>query len=336
VRFSGAEAARFQRATASGVGAAFTLGLLAGIGSVLAGVALGGPVGASLIALGVAFPGLTTQDSWRLVFFAEGRPQAAALNDAAWAIVQLTAVSALLLAGVNEVGPLVLSWGLAAAVAALLGVRQSHVRPRPRETARWLRKHRDLTGYLLAEFVTLQGGHQTAMLLIASLGSLDAIGALRGAQVILGPTTILAVGMYSFALPEFSRRRADLTAAGWIRGGAALSGFVTLLGLAWGCFFLLLPDVAGEALLGESWEGTKAVLLASVVGQAGAAIVVGPATMLYAMDRAKVTLRIHAVLAPLILTRCGRRSAGGSLRRGMRVRHSVLVDGASVVGATLA
>jgi O-antigen/teichoic acid export membrane protein len=304
VRFTTVSAEEFKQAAAAGVGTAFTLGIVCGAGCLVAGAVVGGAAGQALVALGVVLPGLLSQDAWRLVFFAEGRPRAAAANDAVWAVTQLGAVGALILADWESIGPLVLVWGLSAAAAALMGLRQSGVRPRPGAAGGWLRRHRGLTGYLLAEFVTLQGGQQAALLIIASVGSLEAIGALRGAQVLLGPTTILAVGMYTFALPEFSRRRSSLSFRGWMRGGLGLSLLVTVSGVVWGALFLVLPDAFGEALLGDSWPNTKAILVASIVGQAGAAIVIGPSTMLYAMDRARVTIRIHAVLAALILG-CG-------------------------------
>ena len=86
-----------------------------------------------------------------------------------------------------------------------------------------------------------------------------------------------------------------------MKGGLALSGLVTLTVLVWGAFLFLLPDTVGEELLGDSWTGTRAVLLASVIGAAGSALAVGPGTLLLAMDRAKVTIRVHAVLAVLVL-----------------------------------
>ena len=87
-------------------------------------------------------------------------------------------------------------------------------------SARWLREHRSLTGYLLAEFGTLQGCQQAALLLVSAIASLEAIGALRGGQVLLGPVTILQVAAISFAVPELSRRRDQLTDAELDAGGA--------------------------------------------------------------------------------------------------------------------
>lgn len=84
-------------------------------------------------------------------------------------------------------------------------------------------------------------------------------------------------------------------------GALILSLFVTGIVVLWGAIFLLAPDTVGRELLGETWPTTRAILVASIVQQAGAAISIGPATMLYAMDRAKVTLSIHLVLAPMLL-----------------------------------
>lgn len=301
VRFGGAEPDEFDRATGAAVGSALVFGLIGGVGCVVAGLLLDGAAGTALLALGVLLPGLLVQDAWRLVFFAEARPAAAALNDAAWAVMQLTAIGALILAQMSTIGPLLFAWGGAAAAAAVLGYRQAGVRPRPGQTWRWLRKHHDLTRYLLAEFVTVTGAQQVALLLIASIGSLSVIGALRGAQVLLGPTTILAVGMYTFALPELSRRRDTLTRQSWLRAAGALSAFVAVAGTAWGVVFLLLPDSVGVQLLGDTWSATQTVLVATIVGQAGAALGIGPSTALYAMDRANRTFRVHSSFTVLML-----------------------------------
>ncbi|SDS59258.1 Membrane protein involved in the export of O-antigen and teichoic acid [Nocardioides scoriae] len=300
VRFAGKDDRLFRPAGAASVGTALVVGAVGGVGCLVAGSLLDGAAGTALLALGVVLPGLLVQDAWRFVFFAEARPQAAVVNDALWAVLQIGAVLALVAADLGTVGPLLLAWGGAACAAALLGLRQAGVRPAPRSAVTWLRRHWDLSRYLLLEYVTLQGGMQLALLCIASIGTLSAVGALRGVQVLLGPTTILAVGIQSFALPELSRRRRDLSARRWVLAAVALSGLVTGMGVLWGALFLLVPDAWGRELLGDTWATTSQILVASIVQQAGAAIALGPAVALYAMDRARVTLSIHAVLAPLM------------------------------------
>jgi O-antigen/teichoic acid export membrane protein len=299
IRSAGAEPGEFRSASAAALGTALSLGVLAGAGCLLAGAWFGGPAGSALVALAVVLPGLLVQDAWRQVFFAERRPAAAALNDTAWAVVQVVAVGALLLADVDAVGPLVLAWGGAAVAAAVLGIRQARNRPRPSATKGWLREHRDLTGVLLTEFGTQQGSMQGALLVIAAIGSLTAIGALRGVQVLLGVTNILLMAAVAFALPELSRRRDRLNARQWYGAAIGLSAVVAGLGFLWGLAFLLAPDALGYALLGDSWDGVSEILFASVLGNALLALGIGPATMLRAMDRARMTLVLNAVQCPL-------------------------------------
>jgi O-antigen/teichoic acid export membrane protein len=312
VRFAGAAPGDLRRASAAGAGTALALGYAGGLACVIAGLCLDGALRASLVTLGVVLPGLLVQDLWRLAFFAEQRPRAAAANDAVWAVLQVGAVLWLTTLGVHAVGPLILAWGVSACGAALLGTYQARVLPRPRQARRWLRDHRGLSRYLALEYLTVQGGHQAAMLVIAAVGALSTVGALRGAQTLLGPATVLMVGMYSFALPELSRRRSTLTPSGWMRAAYALSAFVTVLGAVWGALFLVLPDRFGAALLGDSWTGTDEVLLAAVVMQVGSTLSIGFSTALHAMDRARVTLKVQSVLSALLLLG----GAGGVLLAG--------------------
>jgi O-antigen/teichoic acid export membrane protein len=301
VRFTDTSKQKFRGASAAAVGSALAIGLAAGLLCVGVGTAIGGGTGTAMIALGVVMPALLVQDAWRFVFFAAGRPAAAALNDAVWAVVQIAAVALLLLTDGATVASLVLAWGGAAAAAALLGVRQARLWPRPRESTRWLRDHRSLTGYLLAEFGVQQGAQQGALLIISAVASLEAIGALRGAQVLLGPVTILQVAAFSFAVPELSRRRAELTERGWTRSAFAVSAVVTVLGFIWGGLFLLAPDSVGRALLGETWAGTSAVLWPMILGQLGGNLAHGTSAAFIAMDRAKVSMTLEAVFGALTL-----------------------------------
>ena len=301
IRFSDAGDEEFHGASSAATGAALALGVVTGGATIIVGGVLGGDVGQALVALGIVLPGLLVQDAWRFVFFAAARPAAAALNDAVWAVVQLGAVAGLLVGEVPTAGPFVLAWGAAAAAAAVLGARQARTRPAARRSLRWLRDQFDLTKYLLAEYATLQGAQQGALLVIAVIGSLEAIGALRAVQILLGPTTILATAAFGFAIPEFARRRDSMTGRGWMLGALALSGVVSLAGACWGLVFEMAPSQVGAFLLGETWPATSEILAPTIVGQFGAAMGVGPAAMLYAMDRARQTFVVHAIEAPLIV-----------------------------------
>ncbi|WP_462185826.1 hypothetical protein [Frankia sp. CcWB2] len=300
MKFSDVPPRVFRVAGAAGTGTALVIGLVSGVVTLAVGAAMGGSVGASLVAMGLVFPTLLLQDAWRQVFFAEGRPAAAAANDGIWAIVQFAAIYALIVRDVSTSWAMLLAWGGAAAVAAMLGVTQAGFKPAPSLVHEWIAEHRDVNGYMSAEYLTVQGAQQASTLLLGTLGAIDLVGALRGVQTLLGPTTILAVGIVSWAIPEFSRRK-DLSAAARVRAAYALSAVIVAAGAAWGTLFLVLPTSIGHSLLGETWEQTHDLLALSIVQQAGSAATVGPACMLYALGKAKLTFRANAVLAPQLV-----------------------------------
>lgn len=300
IRFSSASTSEYRSASAAALGTAIAMGAIGGVAAMVAGAVVGGVAGQALLAVGVMLPALLAQDAWRQVFIAAGKPGAAVVNDTAWAVVQLVAVGGLLILGAPSVGALILSWGGAALAASLLGVRQGGTWPQVGQVHAWVRDHRDLTGFVAAEFATLQLFQQGALLVIAAIGSLQAVGALRGAQVLLGPISIIAVAAFGFAVPELARRRAQLSPGQWMQLALALSGVVALLGLIWGVIFLLAPNSLGESLLGDTWPGTRDILVPSLIGQVAGAAGVGFAAALYAMDRAPVTMYVHVPQALLL------------------------------------
>lgn len=300
IKFADVSPQVFRAAGAAGTGTAFVIGLFSGVVTLVVGLALGGGVGNSLIAMGLVFPALLLQDAWRQVFFAEGRPAAAAANDGIWAIVQIGAIFLLIVRDVSTSWAMLLAWGGAAAVAAVLGIFQAGFRPATNQARSWIAEHRDINGYMSAEYLTVQGAQQASTLLLGTLGAIDLVGALRGVQTLLGPTTILAVGIVSWAIPEFSRRK-DMSAGARLRAAYTLSGVIVTVGVIWGTVFLFLPASIGHSLLGDTWGQTHHLLALSIVQQAGPAATVGPACMLYAMGQAKLTFRANAVLAPQLL-----------------------------------
>lgn len=296
IRFSDSEPAEQHRVAAAATGMSLALGFVVGIGCVAAGLVVGGPAREALVAMGIILPAVVVQDSYRFVFFSRQTPVKAAANDSFWAVLQLGAVGAMLYLGVSSVAPLVFAWGLSGAAAVLLAVRQSASFPSPRRTVAWFREQSDLTRYLLATWATQHGAAQGAMLVIAAIGTVVANGALRGAQILLGPTSIISSAALTFAIPEFSRRRGRLTRRQWLLSAAGVSGVVSFLGLCWGSVFLLMPDAVGEYLLNATWPATRDLLLPAVIAQVLSCAMIGPVVMLYAIDRAQATLTMEIVL----------------------------------------
>ncbi|MFB9377493.1 hypothetical protein ACFFKU_14555 [Kineococcus gynurae] len=312
IRFADTTDEEFRVAARAGTGAAGALGLsvgvvLAGLGGAMYALADSrdsslGLTGTGLLALAVVIPGLLLQDAWRQVLLARRRPAASAGVNVVWTAIQTAAVVVLLLQGADSAIPFILAWGGSAFLASLLGVKLLRGWPRLRSVPGWIREQWSLTRYLLPEFAVLQGGAQLSVFVVSLVtASTLAAGSLRGANLLMSPIMILSTSLLSFVVPELAKRRSHMGVKAWRRAAWLVSLAVSCTGTVWGVVFLLLPDSFGQALLNETWDGTRDVLLPIVVAQAGSAAAVGFASVLYAMDRAPVTLRIHIVYAILLV-----------------------------------
>ncbi|MGY2078781.1 hypothetical protein [Modestobacter sp. SYSU DS0657] len=296
VRYTSASSDEFHQASRSATGAATLLGLASGVVTGVSGLLLGGAVGASLVAIGVLLPGLLLQDMWRAVFVADGRPSAAFVNDLVWGVVQFAAVGIFLVLDQRSAPAMLVGWGGAALVAAVLGGFQFRGHPQVRSSIAWLIRQRDLLGYYAASFLSVMGANQITMLLIAGLGDPADVGALRAAQVVLGPLNLAGYSLSAFALPEMARRR--LTGRRAIKVAAALSGVMVLADLVWGLTLVFLPDQWGVLLLGDSWSNAQDVLPATLLGVVAIGFGFGASTLLVARGFAKETFWISSLLAP--------------------------------------
>lgn len=281
-------------------GFAVLIGIVGGLLCIGVGAWFGGDLGTALIALGVCLPGLLLQDTQRLTFFALGKSWGAVVIDGVWNLVLFSVLAALILSGITSLGPLVLAWGGSAALAAGVGVWLLKVGPRLRGCTGWIRETRDLTGYLLAEYVLGLGASQVSILLVAVIASEEAVGSLRAAQTLLGPLGILGAACFSFTVPEIARRT-HLTPQQRVLAGHAVSGLMGLAAAVYVGALLLLPDSAGEALFAESWGGASTVLLAMGASSVFSSLANGIAGVLYGLGHAKLTFRINMAKAPVIL-----------------------------------
>jgi O-antigen/teichoic acid export membrane protein len=300
IRFSAAEEDQQRTAIAAGLGCALGIGLTGGLAVAAAGLLIPGAVGGALVALAVVLPGLLVQDSCRMAAFALGRPRLAALVDGLWALQQFALIVVLLAAGLGSVPVLVLAWGGAAALSVMPGLVALRVRPRLKATADWLRDHRDLIRYLLPEYFLSLGAMQFGILLVGLVASADAVGALRGAQVLLGPLGVLGAAVFQFAVPEVARRPDRSERDRW-RFAVRIGGGLGLVTVCYVAVLLVLPDSVGRALFGDTWAGAAAVLLAMGCSSVASSLANGPAGVLYGMGRARATFRLNLAKGPVLV-----------------------------------
>jgi O-antigen/teichoic acid export membrane protein len=304
VRFSGVEPKVWKRAVGACTGTAIVVGLAAGICVLGVGTVIGGSTGIAFVALGLTMPALMLQDSWRYSFFAAGRGFHAFLNDTVWTVVLLPALVVLAKTGHATTFWFVTAWGASAGVAALIGPIQARVRPMPSIGYGWIVRHKDLGLRYLAEGTTNSAAVQLRNYGIGGLLGLAAVGYVQAANTLMGPFMVIFFGMGLVTLPEAARvlrnspRRLPLFCI-------AVSGGLTLLGLAWGAVLLVgLPRGLGQLMLGGIWHSTYPLVLPSTFLVLGGCVSTGAGSGLHALGAAKRSLRAMVFSSALIVV-CG-------------------------------
>jgi hypothetical protein len=301
IRYSKIPESSWRSGVRESAGAVLMLGLVGTVAGLIAGSFAGGPLRSAFFALAVVLPGLLLQDAWRFAFFASGRGRAAFMNDLVWAGVQFAALLILLvLAPSSSVGPLVLIWGGAATVAAAIGVLQSRAPPAIGRSVEWWRRQRDLVPRILGEFAAVSGASQAAIFGVGALAGLSAVGAIRGALMLMGPVNIVVLGMSLVAIPE-NVGLLKKSVSALRRGTLVYSVGLGALAATWGCLVLLVPASVGKAVLGETWTSARSALLGVILWQIGLAISVGPVASLRALAAIRRSLRVRLLVAPVLV-----------------------------------
>ncbi|MFD5258387.1 hypothetical protein ACFWM5_36930 [Streptomyces bobili] len=288
VRFSGVPDASWRGAVARSSGTALGVGVAIGVACLVAGLAVGGRVGPAFACLGVMLPGLLLQDAWRYSFFAAGTGRKAFVNDLVWGVALVPAL--VVAARQGSVAAFVLAWGASATVAAGYGCVQSGIRPRMSGARGWLREQRDLSYRYLVENVGVSGASQLRAYGLGAIVGVGAVGAIRGAELLLGPFLAVLMGLSLVTVAEAARvlRRAPHRLA---RFCLVLGAGQAVAALLWGAALLLVPGRLGELVLGDVWDSASALIVPAALGVAGAGLGTGAAAGLRALGAARRSLR---------------------------------------------
>lgn len=261
IRFSGTSLPVWRRATAGCTGTALIVGVICGACALAVAPLIGGTTGQAFLALGLTFPGLLLQDSWRYSFFALGRGCHALVNDTVWAFVQIPALLILKATGHADVFWFTLAWGGAATVGAVVGLLQAKVVPNILTAANWLTEHRDLGPRYLIENTASNSADISRTYGVTYILGLGAVGYIAGANVLMGPFRIILFGVGLITIPEGARilrrspRRLPLYSA-------AVAIGLTGAALAWGVLLLIaMPHGLGHLTLGTIWRPTYPLVL---------------------------------------------------------------------------
>lgn len=301
VRYSGDVSRRWRRAASSATGTALAVGVASGALCVVAGLLLPDPVGTTFIALGVGLPGLALQDSWRFAFFACGRGASAFTNDLFWTLLLVATLFVLDHQDAGSEVRCMLAFGATATLAAILGALQARVLPRPSGAWTWLRSQRDLSVRYFVENVSISGASQVRSYVLGAVAGLSAVGHVRASEILMGPFTVVLMGISQVAVPEasrvFHRDASRLRLFCLFLGGSQAAGAI-----AWGVIILtVFPLGPGPALLQELWTPTAQLVPAITITVAAASFISAATAGLRAMGVARRSLRAQLTGSALYL-----------------------------------
>ena len=302
IRYSTAQEHEWREASRAATGTAAVIGVISGGAVVLVGwLIVRGPLGASLIALGLALPGLVVQETWRGVFFAGSRGQHALLNDLIWGLTLLGLLSVMFAAGMTSTPAIVGAWGASATIAAVAGIIQARFVPSPRLARSWYTRGSDLSLPLLGDSAIRIGANALSWYLVGVIAGLAAVGALKGTQLLLGPTNVIVMGVGLAALPESARNLAQSTTS--LRHTMVVIASVSAASvLAWGAVLFFLPEGVGKQLLGASWEDARSLLGPTIIAFTFSAIEIGARSGLLALADSRRVLMTGAMEAVILLS----------------------------------
>jgi O-antigen/teichoic acid export membrane protein len=292
----------FSRAAGSAV--AFALAIMP---LVLCGAWIcGGTLSRLLLVLSLSCPALLVQEVSRFAFIMEGRARAAAFNDFVWTALFVAVTGIAAWAGTLTILVVVLAWSVAGVASGLVACLQFRRVPDIAKAVRWIVEHRHLAGPFVVEFLFLSGSSQLVGVVVAGLGGLPAVGALRGAQLAMGPAGVAFMGVTAAVLP-----RAVVVSTTdpreVVRTSRETGVVLALAALGCGLAMELIPPHAGHLLLGDTWRTSHSLLMPVMVGTAatGFANALAMGVRAFGAARRSMSLNIAFGLVSFILGALG-------------------------------
>lgn len=289
---------------ASEVGAAIASLVIGVAGSVLvaaASLAVAPPTRSALLTLACCLPFIVVQDSFRYAALSHNESGRACISDAAWMIGLITF---LMILRVSNTDSLVLAV-LAANATAALGLVAAHRRVIrrvwfPRLAVAWFRQWAHLSARLTGEFLVATASSVVPLVLVTALNAdLQQAGALRGAQSLLGPVTVVFAASTIYFQPTMVR----VYRSGGSVVGAAVeqSAATTVVAVGWTATVLVVPDSIGVRVFGASWDGTRDIVGIIGVSFIALALSSGPLTALRSRGQLNAGLISQLIVAIAVI-----------------------------------
>jgi O-antigen/teichoic acid export membrane protein len=298
VQYGGATTDTLHDALRTGRGCAVVCAVTVGLLVALVGFAVGS-IG-SMTLLAASITALLLSDLARFSFIAEGRSHYAALT--AFICLSVSGAALLVLKDLAATTPTVIlaCWSASALVAAAVTTWYSRTEVTFRALPAWLRTHRPTMAAHLADALLSSGSRQLAALIIAAVGGLSTAAAMRGAQLAMGPFTVLDLILGTLVLSEGSRIR-RIAPQRFATFTLATSATVALGALLFGTAVSYVPRSIGLMILGGTWDKAVQIVIPMALLVSANALLLGASAGLRVIGRSATSARFRAVSAPIVL-----------------------------------
>ena len=290
-----------SRAGNAAMGFSVWLGIALGAVLTVVGIVDGGQFLWVGLSFGLSLPGLIAQDFVRYAALARKRASEALVTDITQAVVQFGVSAAVIATHRDSVAWFVAAWGLGGYVGLLVACIRLRIHPRMLAAKAWFTGHRELAVRYAADDFTNQAGQQANAYVVALVNGLAETGALRAAQSVFGPPSILNLGIMTAVTPELVRLghrspRRMRKAAFAVGIGSALIGAV------WGVLAVLCPDDIGRELFGRTWPLAEPLLGFFLISQTANGLRTAPMAGLRALADPRRTLRARWIATVITIS----------------------------------
>jgi hypothetical protein len=273
--------------------AALTIGVIASALCLVLAALLGPTYATGLLVLALIAPILVTQDSFRFVAIAKGRPLIACVSDMTWlvAMIALFAVTNIdaRLTVADSVGIFGLSC-LAGLIVIVVWDGQARRWAPPR---RWFMHTRDLGGYYVADYIARNATPNVILVAVAGIAGLAQAGGLKAASSLFGPIRVLLWSAVLSFVPALRVR--VLARENILRQVRLISLALTALAVLIGLALFAIPTHYGRLLFGATWPAAHPLVIPLTVFTAAMAWNGGTAVGFRANEAARESTKVRVV-----------------------------------------
>ncbi len=290
-----------RRALIEGAGTTtFVIGCLVGIALVATSPLFEGQTRLAVLCLAPCLPGLMLQESMRFGLIIQNQARRAFVNDAAWMVLSFSILILLRRTDTDSMPLAVLAWGLGATPAAVWGLSQAGSALSIPQASDWVRLTRPISMPMSLEFVLATASGFVMVLLLASLSDdLSEAGALRGAQVLMGPVAVVLAASAMYLRPAMVRSHAKHESVLPIALRQSAVNLAVTLG--WIGILAIIPRSVGTKVFGFTWDSARSLYVLVGLAFAAVAIASGPTAALRSQGRLRTALYVRALSAVSVL-----------------------------------